>query len=183
MLRLTFFTLTAILCLSALSCSTKVEMPRGTRAEYKSATIIQRNPGKPITDPTERQVYGMIQKSISKAFVTQGIDFGTSPSDLTVAFLVIYQDTSMTANYPAYFAYGREKEQIAGIANLNSSAENKGAGYFKRPGILIDIIDNKTNKLVYRKFAKGDVVTGVSFSGRSSSIRNAVKIALADFFR
>ncbi len=51
--------LTAIAALSLISCSTGVDMPKGTSKGYTSARLIQRDPSGPaVTDATEKQVHG-----------------------------------------------------------------------------------------------------------------------------
>jgi hypothetical protein len=46
----------------------------------------------------------------------------------------------------------------------------------------VDVIDSGTNKLVYRNFAAGDVVTGASDRTRSARIDTVVGQALQPFF-
>lgn len=166
------------------ACAPNVDMPRGTSAGYQSARLIQRDPAAPaITDPTERQVHGMVQKSISRQFASHGMTYGGASSDLAVAYMVIYQEPGMTASYDQYFGYGRDSGQIADVAHTRGALENKRPDYFRQAGIVIDIIDTRTNKLVYRNFAKGDVIKGASPSTRAARIDAAVTQALGDFFR
>ena len=47
---------------------------------------------------------------------------------------------------------------------------------------VIDVIDSRTNKLVYRNFAKGDVIKGASSGTRTARIDAAVAQALGPFF-
>ncbi len=48
--------------------------------------------------------------------------------------------------------------------------------------IVIDVIDARTNKLVYRNHATGDVVRGISESTRAARIDAAVAQAPGPFF-
>ena len=41
---------------------------------------------------------------------------------------------------------------------------------FERAGLLVDVIDAKTNKLVYRNIFAGDITRGVSDAARSQRI-------------
>ena len=72
--------------------------------------------------------------------------------------------------------------EIADIAHTRGALEGKRPDYFQRAGILIDIIDARTNKLVYRNFATGDVVRGASEGTRAARIDAAVGQALEAFF-
>lgn len=174
---------TAFACLGFVSCVPNVDMPKGTSKGYTSARLIQRDPAAPaITNTTERQVHGMIQKSLAKSFSSKGLAYGKGDADLVVAYMVIYQEPGMTANYSDFFGYGRDAAEIATIAHVRGVEKNKRADYFQQAGILIDVVDARTNKLVYRNLAKGDVVKDISPSARAARIDAAVAGALDDFF-
>lgn len=176
--------LLAAACLALAACSTGVDMPQGTRKGYQSARLIQRDPNGPaITEATEKQVHGMIQKSIAKQFTSQGMAYGKGAADLVVAYLVIYQEPGMTARYQDYFGYGRDADQIANLAHTRGALDNQRPDFFRQAGVVIDVIDARTNKLVYRNFAKGDVIKGASAGTRAARIDAAVAQALAGFFR
>ena len=166
------------------SCAPHVDHPKGTSKGYKSARLIQRDPGSPaVTNPVEKQVHEMIQKSIAGQFTGHGLSYGSGGADLTVAYLVIYQEPGMTATYQDYFGYGRSSEEIADLAHTRGALENKRPDFFRQAGIVVDVIDSRTHKLVYRGFSKNDVVKGASAGTRSARINAAVAEALAPFFR
>lgn len=166
------------------SCGPSVEMPKGTSKGYTSARLVIRDPGAPeITDPVEKQVYGMIRNSITSQFNSHKIPFGKSDAELTVAYMVLYQEPGMTARYDDYFGYGRDNDEISTAAHMRGALDNKRPDYFSQAGIVIDVIDNETNKLVYRGLSKGDVIKGASSTVRAARVNDAVAQALADFFR
>lgn len=166
------------------SCSTGVDMPKGTSKGYHSARIIKRDPqGAAVAEGTEKQVHGMIQKSIAKQFTSRGMAYGNGNSDLVVAYMVIYQEPGMTASYDQYFGYGRDSGKISDLAHTRGALENKRPDFFRQAGVVIDVIDSRTNKLVYRSIAKGDVIKGASAGTRAARIDAAVAQALAPFFK
>jgi hypothetical protein len=166
-----------------VSCAGHVDRPQGTSKGYASARLIQRDPNQPAPSAAiEKQVHGMIQKSLARQFTAKGIQYGKSGADLVVAYLVIYQEPGMTADYRDYFGYGRNADDIAVLAH-DRGALGSRPEYFRQAGIVIDVIDSRTNKLVYRGFAKNDVVKGASPSTRAARIDAAVAEALAAFFR
>jgi hypothetical protein len=175
---------TAVTALAFVSCVPKVDMPKGTSKGYASARLIQRDAAA-SNSPTavEQQVHGMIQKSLSKQFTSRGMAYGKGDADLVVAYMVIYQEPGMTADYRDYFGYGRNAGEIATIAHVRGVEKNKRPDDFKQAGILIDVVDARTNKLVYRNLAKGDVVKGASAGTRAARIDAAVDQALAPFFK
>jgi hypothetical protein len=176
------FLLLPLLALIFASCANKVDMPRGTSKGYSSARLIERNPGATISDPTERKVHGMIQRSLAGSFKGKGMSWGGGSSDLIVAYMVIYQEPGMTASYDDYFGYGRDGNQIAERAHDVGVLESKRPDYFHSAAVIVDVIDAKTNELVYRNYAQGDVVSGVSDGQRQSRIDAAVAQALGEFF-
>ena len=166
-----------------VSCAGHVDQPKGTSKGYTSARLIHRNPNLPApSTDIEKQVHSLIQNSLARQFTSRGMSYGDSPSGLVVAYLVIYQEPGMTADFRDYFGYGRNVDDIAAIAH-NRGALGSRPEFFRQAGIVVDVIDSRTNKLVYRGFSKNDVVKGASPSTRASRIDAAVAEALADFFR
>jgi hypothetical protein len=173
----------AIACLGFVSCSTNVDMPKGTSKGYASARLIQRDPNLPVPSAAiQQQVHGMVQKSLSKQFTSRSMAYGKSDADLVVAYMVIYQEPGMTADYREYFGYGRNADDITVLAH-NRGALGSRSEYFRQAGIVIDVVDRSTNKLVYRGFSKNDVVKGASENTRAARIDAAVAQALAPFFK
>lgn len=166
------------------SCSTNVDMPQGKRGTYQSVRLIQRSPGSPaITDATEKQVHSLIQKSLARQFTAKGMTYGKADAALAVGYMVIYQEPGMTASYDEYFGYGRSSREISDIAHIRGSLESQRPDYFRQVGIVVDIVDVKSGKLVYRNFAKGDVIRGASPSTRAARIDQALANALSPFFQ
>ncbi len=176
--------LLATLALCLASCSSQVDLPKGTSKGYTSARLVQRDPGLPaITDPTEQQVHRLIHDSLRRQFTARGIAWGGGSTDLIVAYLVLYQEPGMTARYDDYFGYGRQAQEITNLAHQRGTVESKRPDYFQRGAILVDVLDARTNKLVFRNYAGGDVVRGVAPGARAARIDAAVARALAPFFR
>jgi hypothetical protein len=171
------------LAMLAAACSTGIDMPKGTSRGYSSARLIQRSPKAATGDPTEREVHGMVQEAIKKQFQTRSLGYGQTNADLLVAYLVLYQEPGMTAQYDDYFGYGRDANKITDQAHQKGTVEGKRPEYFERGGILIDVIDARTNKLVYRNYAVDDVVRGASAATRAARINAAVGQALGAFFQ
>jgi hypothetical protein len=174
----------AVACIGFVSCVPNVDMPKGSSKGYASARLIQRDPNLPAPSATiEKQVHGMIQKSLANLFTSKGMSYGKSDSELIVAYMVIYQEPGMTADYRDYFGYGRNADEISTIAHARGVQQNKRTDYFRQAGILIDVVDARTNKLVYRGFSKNDVIKGASDNNRAVRIDAAVAEALMPFFR
>lgn len=165
------------------ACSPGVDMPSGTSKGYHSARLVDRRSSAPVSTPHEAKVHGMIQRSISARFDAHGLDDHKGASDLVVAYLVVFQDNAMTTYFDEFYGHGRDPEVIADAAHKKNVIDGKRPDEFERAGIVIDIIDAGTNKLVYRNFGAGDVVRGLDDATRAQRIDAAVNTALAPFFR
>ena len=165
------------------ACSPTIDMPKGNSKGYSSARLVNRAPNSSIVITSkERQVHNMIQGSLKKQFTSHGKSYGQANSDLVVAYLVVAQDNAMTTSYSEYFGFGRDADGITDIAHTRGVIDSKNPDYFKRAGLLVDVIDAKTNKLVYRNKYVGPIIQGGSSSARAQRINNAVNQALAPFF-
>ena len=144
-------------CFGFVSCSSnKVDMPKGTSKGYSSARLTILDPNDTSTSSaTEKQVHRMIQNSLSANFAANGLSYGQSNSDLVVAYMIIYQEPGMTTQSTKYFGFNRESEKISEIAHMRGAVENDRPDFFRQAGIVVDIIDSRTNKLVYRNFSQG----------------------------
>jgi hypothetical protein len=165
------------------SCAPSIDHPQGTSKGYTSARLIQRDPTATTTNPNERQIHSMIQSSLSKEFASNGLRYGSPGADLTVAYLVLYQEPGITASFPEYFGYGRNEADISDFAHIKGVLENQRPDHFRQAGIVVDVIDSRTNKLVFRGFAKGDVVRSPSATSRRARIDTAIAEALTPFFK
>lgn len=178
--------ITALALLSAIlvSCGPGVDMPKDSSKGYHSARLVKRDPTKSVNSTAlENSVNSMIQNSLRKEFTAKGMGYGTSSAELSVAYMVIYQEPGMTATYDDYFGDGQDGVSISELAHDRGLVKSERPEYFKRAGIVVDVMDNRTHKLIYRNFAAGDVVTGTTAATRAARIDAAVANALSGFFR
>jgi hypothetical protein len=96
---------------------------------------------------------------------------------------VIYQEPGRTAQYDDYFGYGRPAGEITSLAHKRGTVESKRPDYFQRAAIIVDVLDARSYKLLYRNYSVGDVVRGGSAGTRAARIDAAVAQALGPFFR
>jgi hypothetical protein len=125
----------------------------------------------------------MINNALAANFRANGLSFGENNAQLIVAYMVIYQEPGMTTQSTKYFGGSPDTDKIAEVAHMRGAVESGRPDFFRQAGIVVDVIDASTSKLLYRNFAKGDVVKGVSSSTRAQRINIAVTEALAPFFR
>ena len=175
---------TVAIAISMNACSTNIDMPKGSVKGYNSARLIKRDTFDTKLNAKEEQTHRMIQKSINTEFTNRGKSFGNANTnaDLIVAYLIIYQNNIMTTSYNEFFGWGRDVGHITDAAHIKGVIKNVRPDSFERAGLLIDVIDSKTNKLVYRNIFVGDITRGTSEAVRSQRINKAVNQALTPFF-
>jgi hypothetical protein len=183
LLLLSLLALSSIIC----SCSTSINMPKGTSKGYQSARLIKHNPDADVSTDAdavarEKKVHSMIHSAISKEFSTHGISYGKENSDLTVAYLVMIQNNAITFHYNDYFGRNRDADAIAEYAHLKGAVHTKRNEFFERAIILVDVIDTKTNMLVFRNHYAKDMVDSPTDAQRKQRVQAAVKDALEPFF-
>jgi hypothetical protein len=184
MFRNTLRIISLAVCLGCVSCSSSVDMPKGTSKGYSSARLTILDPDRAsTTSATENQVHRMIQNSLAANFTANGLQYGQSNADLVVAYMVIYQQPGMTTQSTKYFGYSSDAGKITDIAHKRGVIDSNRPDFFRQAGIVVDIIDNNTNELVYRNFAKGDVVKGADSATRAQRINAASTRAVAPFFK
>jgi hypothetical protein len=169
------------------SCSSSVDMPKGTAKGHHSARLI--NPGgmvKPAPDflPELPKVNRMVQKALAQDFKAHGMSVGSPGSDLVVGYLLIVQNNGATTAFDDYFGYGRSVDAIVDEAHKRGVlSKNPRPDAFVTGAIVVDVLDAKTNKLIYRNFAKRDIARNISDSARQQRINQTVQEALAPFFK
>ena len=135
-----------------------------------------------FANPDDRANHA-IQSALASTFRGKGFAVDPANADLTVAYLIVLQNNATTQLIDDYFGFGRSSMQIAEIAHDRGVIRNNRADYYQAGTVVIDIIDNKTGKLVYRDFATRDVTNDMSDAQLQARANSAVQEALAKFFR
>lgn len=172
------------LTFAAISCSS-VEMPKGTSKGYTSARLVTTDK-KPTNDkefPNLVSGHRMIQKSLASNFRANNFQVGSGSAELIVGYLVLVQNNYSTIAQDDYFGYGRDSEAIVDKAQTLGVVKNNRPDRFESGTIVVDVIDAKTSKLVYRGHATRDIYKNNSASARQALINQAVTEALQGFFR
>jgi len=165
-------------------CET-INMPAGTSEGYSSARFFKAGGElKPSFVDADVDLTAIIQPAIREEFAKHGItvrDTDSEPADLVIAYLLLAQSPSSTASIAAYFGYGRASE-ITDRAHKIGVLNQDDQGLYRRGAIIIDLLDTRTDELVYRHIAVRDAIPHPTDKQREERIRSAVKEALSGFF-
>ncbi len=181
-MKFRFLPLVCLLPLALLSACQTVEQPKGSAHGYKSARLVRPKSVPTFANPDDRANHA-IQSALASTFRGKGFAVDPANADLTVAYLIVLQNNATTQLIDDYFGFGRSSMQIAEIAHDRGVIRNNRADYYQAGTVVIDIIDNKTGKLVYRDFATRDVTNDMSDAQLQAHANSAVQEALAKFFR
>ncbi|MEI6071511.1 MAG: DUF4136 domain-containing protein [Verrucomicrobiae bacterium] len=104
-------------------------------------------------------------------------------ADLIIAYMLLRQENVSTTGNQDYFGYGRDAIAIMEEAHKRGVLKKSRPDAFDDGAIVIDLLDARTNKLIYRNYAKKAVAVGISDSARQARINSTVAEALTPFFR
>lgn len=125
------------------------------------------------------QIHRLIQGAITTNLTVKGLSRAPAGGDVFVAYLVILGDNVSTTDVNDYFGYGRDADALLDKAHEKFAIENKNPNRFVAGTLVVDIIDAKTYKLLYRNYAVRQVLRNAPDDVRAERIQAAVDQALA----
>lgn len=171
----------AFLVIALAGCSS-VPMPKGTSKGYSTVQLMP--PNKPIgTDSAPYFVDGnrMIRQSISKVMNENGMKMVDTGGDLIAAHLIILQDNISTTYNNQFYGY-QDFSEILDIAHKKGTNKSYPVAVRKR-ALVIDLIDARTYKLVYRNYVLGGSQPDLTEEERQAGLDAAVEQTLQQFFK
>ncbi|WOO42992.1 DUF4136 domain-containing protein [Rubellicoccus peritrichatus] len=164
-----------ILATAFVGCETVKMDTSGSAKGYTTVSFVTE--ARPGFTPEETQADLMVRQAIADDFASHGIEGMQSGGELIVNYLIIVQDKATTTSLADY--YGDSTADIISAAH----SKRGSAGYLGRGAVVIDIIDAKTNKVIYRNYAHKTLLPHPTEEARRRNINSAVQQALAKFFR
>lgn len=175
--------LSLLLAVSVVGCAS-VDMPKGTSKGYSSVRFVDKSPGSGAAFAENSvDVNQIIHDAVADNFTAHGFEVGGSDAELIVAYLLILQNNVTTAAIGDYFGYNSDKSALADLAHKEGVIKGRHREKYEAGAIVIDLVDAETQNLVYRNYAKRDIVRELPDDQREQRIHDAVNEALADFFR
>jgi hypothetical protein len=175
------FALPLLLAICLGGCAS-VPMPKGSSKSYSTARFITPNKAG-IEEESTRFVDAnrMIQESIADQMKKHGIHVVAGNADLIIAHLIIFQDNVSTTYSNQFFGY-QDFSQLVDLAHKKGvTGQNPEA--FQKRALVIDLIDAKTFKLVYRDYSVTGTLENLSETDRKAQINAAVAETLRKFFQ
>jgi hypothetical protein len=137
--------------------------------------------GRPAPEYAEKreQIHKFIQNAITANLDVKGLTRVQSSGNVIVAYLVILGDNVATTDVNDYFGYGRDSSELLDKAHQAGAIDNKNPNHFVAGTLLIDVIDARTYKLLYRNYAVRSVMRNAPDDVRAERIQSVVDEALA----
>jgi hypothetical protein len=177
----------AVVVLTICSCTPTVEKAKGTSRGYQSARFVETKipdraaSSQKLEDNPEFHV--AVRRAITREFDANGVSMTGGSADLIIAYMLLRQNSVATTMNNDYFGNGRNPMAILEEAHSRGVLKNKRPDDFLRGAIVIDVLDARTNKLVFRNYAVRPIMEGVDAATRQNRLNAAVSQALAPFFK
>jgi hypothetical protein len=168
-----FIALTAAVLTLAGCSSTPTKFDSGT-IHGKTFSFVNRS-DRPVPDYADNRqaVHEMIQNAITKNLAMRGVTWVASGGDLTVCYLIIIGNNASAEAINDYFGYREGADQLHQIAH-DAYTGSKNPNFFEAGTLVIDIIDNKTNKLVKRNYGSETIIRNLAPEERAERIQEVV---------
>ncbi len=179
--RIGLFALPLLLAICLGGCAS-VPMPKGSSKPYSSARFIAPNQaGSGEESASFVEANQMIQAAIASQMEQHGIKIVKGNADLIIAHLIIFQNNVSTTYSNQYYGY-QDFSKLVDLAHKKGvTGQNPEA--FQRRALVIDLIDAKTFKLVYRDYSVTGTLANLSEKDREAQINDAVAAVLQKFFK
>lgn len=178
--RTSRFALLSLLAISVAGCST-VPMPKGNCKGYSTVRFIA--PNAPLGEdasPRFVEANRMIKEAVAAEMEKNGLQVVEGNADLIVAHLIILQDNASTSYCNQYYGL-QDFFSVVALAHEEGMKKHYPEHVQKR-ALVIDLIDAKTYKLVYRNYALSGALANLSEQDRQAYIDSMVSQALQQFF-
>jgi hypothetical protein len=158
--------------------STPVRVNTG---EVKAITFsfVTGRPMPPDSAEKREQIHRLIQNAITTNLAAKGLGRAPAGGDVFVAYLVIVGNNVSTTDVNDYFGYGRDADALLEKAHEKGAIESKNPNRFLAGTLVVDLIDAKSYKLLYRNYAVRPVLRDAPDDVRAERIQEAVDEVLA----
>ena len=167
--------LAALLVAGCSSTPTRVDTGSIHAATF---SFVQGRPAPPEYAEQRAHIHTLIQNAITANLAGKELTRVANNGDVFLAYLVILGNDVATTAVNDYFGYGRDSDALLDKAHEKFTVDSKNPNTFVAGTLVIDVIDAKTYKLLYRDYAVRQVLRNVPDDVRAERIQEAVDAAL-----
>lgn len=158
--------------------STSTKLNTGT-VHASTFSFVTGRPMPPDYAEKREQIHRLVQSAITTNLTAKGISRVQAGGDVFLAYLIILGDNVATTDVNDYFGYGRDSDALLDKAHQKGAIDSKNPNPFLAGTLVIDVIDAKTYKLLYRNYVARQVLRNIPETERDERIQSAVDQALA----
>ncbi|MFZ0827770.1 MAG: DUF4136 domain-containing protein [Verrucomicrobiia bacterium] len=174
--------ISSLLAVSALllaGCSSTPTQVNKGPIHAGTFSFVSGRPAPPEYAEKRAQIHKLIQNAITANLAAQDLTRVSSSRNVIVAYLIILGDNVSTTDVNDYFGYGRDSDALLDKAHQAGAIDSQNPNHFVAGTLVIDVIDAKTYKLLYRNYAVRHVLRNVPDDVRAERVQAAVDQALA----
>jgi hypothetical protein len=161
-------------------CSSTPTQVNSGPIHAETFNFVTGKPAPPDNAEKRAQVHKLIQDAITTDLASKGVTRVESGGNVIVAYLIILGDNVATTDVNDYFGYGRDSDALLEKAHEKGAIDSKNPNPFVAGSLVIDVIDGKTYKLLYRNYVVRQVLSNLTEAARAERMQEAVDQALAE---
>jgi hypothetical protein len=158
--------------------STPTKVNTGT-VHANTFSFVTGRPMPPEYAEKREQIHRLIQGAITTNLTAKNLSRVPAGGDVFLAYLIILGNNVSTTDVNDYFGYGRDANALLDKAHEKGAIDSKNPNHFLAGTLVVDVIDAKTYKLLYRNYAVSQVVRNAPDDVRAERIQSVVDQALA----
>ncbi len=128
---------------------------------------------------SRQPVHAAIQEAITRNLAAKGLTRAVSGGDIIVAYLIVVGNNASTAAVDDYFGYGRDAASLQEKAQAAYSG-SKNPNYFEAGTLVVDVIDAKSYKLLWRGHASRQLLRSLPADVRAARLQEVVNEILQE---
>jgi hypothetical protein len=179
-MKCSFFVTLNLAALLAAGCSSTPTQVGTGRIHAATFSFVQGRPAPPEYAEQRAHIHTLIQNAITANLAGKGLPRVANGGDVFLAYLVILGNNVATTDVDDYFGYGRDSDALLDKAHQKFAVDSKNPNPFVAGTLVIDVIDAKTFKLLYRNYVARQVLRNISDDVRTERIQEAVDAVLQD---
>jgi hypothetical protein len=144
-----------LLCVVGCS-SVPTKVDKGPVSATTYSFMTSKAPAGVVVNERREQTHAIIQKAIAADLKQKGLDPVASGGQVQIGYMVVVADNASTATYDEYFGYGRDAKALADKAH-KAVSKSKSRDLFEIGAIVIDVVDPRDSKVLFRSVAHMDV--------------------------
>ena len=160
-------------------CSSTPTQVNASAVRVGTFSFVTGRPAPPDYAEKRAQVNTLIQNAITTNLIAKGFTRVKSSGNVIVAYLVILGNNVATTDVNDYFGYGRDSEALLDKVHQQGAIDSKTPNYFEAGTLVVDVIDARTYKLLYRHCVVRSILRNAPEDVRVQRIQSAVDEALA----